>query len=56
MDEAEAESIHEDLGSRVKVLFLRNKGVAIAASSVQEAWYLVKRVITACETQVDVFY
>ncbi|KAK4472551.1 hypothetical protein MN116_003793 [Schistosoma mekongi] len=52
VDEAEHSSIVKDLGSKAKVLFLRNHGVAVAASNIPEAWYLVKRVITACQTQM----
>ncbi|KAH8853261.1 Alpha-adducin [Schistosoma japonicum] len=52
VDEAEHASIVKDLGSKAKVLFLRNHGVAVAASNIPEAWYLVKRVITACQTQM----
>ncbi|KAF5405604.1 Alpha-adducin [Paragonimus heterotremus] len=52
VDEAERISIQSDLGPKAKILFLRNHGVAIAASSIPEAWYLVKRVVTACQTQM----
>ncbi|CAH8455172.1 unnamed protein product [Schistosoma rodhaini] len=52
VDEAERSSIVKDLGSKAKVLFLRNHGVAVTASSIPEAWYLVKRVIAACQTQM----
>ncbi|CAI2724701.1 unnamed protein product [Schistosoma spindalis] len=52
VDEAERSSIVKDLGSKAKVLFLRNHGVAVTASSIPEAWYLVKRVVTACQTQM----
>nr|AAW26234.1 SJCHGC02571 protein [Schistosoma japonicum] len=52
VDEAEHASIVKDLGCKAKVLFLRNHGVAVAASNIPEAWYLVKRVITACQTQM----
>ncbi|VEL23111.1 unnamed protein product, partial [Protopolystoma xenopodis] len=52
VDESERESIKKDLGSSAKVLFLRNHGVAIAAASIPEAWYLVKRVVAACQTQM----
>lgn len=53
-DEAVADSIRSCLGAG-KVLFLRNKGVTIAAATIPEAWYLMKRVITACQTQVRAF-
>ncbi|CAH8831734.1 unnamed protein product [Trichobilharzia szidati] len=52
VDESERASIEKDLGPKAKVLFLRNHGVAVAAASIPEAWYLVKRVITACQTQM----
>ncbi|VDP15293.1 unnamed protein product [Echinostoma caproni] len=52
VDEAERSSIQSDLGPKAKILFLRNHGVAVAASSVPEAWYLVKRVVAACQTQM----
>lgn len=52
VDEAERSSIVKDLGSKAKVLFLRNHGVAVTAYSIPEAWYLVKRVIAACQTQM----
>ncbi|KAA3681496.1 adducin [Paragonimus westermani] len=52
VDEAERTSIQSDLGSKAKILFLRNHGVAVAASSIPEAWYLVKRVVAACQTQM----
>uniref|UniRef100_A0A0V0JB25 Class II aldolase/adducin N-terminal domain-containing protein n=1 Tax=Schistocephalus solidus TaxID=70667 RepID=A0A0V0JB25_SCHSO len=51
IDESEAGAIREALG-KSKVLFLRNRGVAIAASTIPEAWYLVKLVVTACQTQM----
>lgn len=51
-DNAEADAIRNDLGS-AKILFLRNKGVTVAASTIPEAWYLMKRVISACQTQVS---
>ncbi|CAL8078969.1 unnamed protein product [Calicophoron daubneyi] len=52
VDETERSSIQSDLGPKAKILFLRNHGVAIAASSVPEAWYLLKRVVAACQTQM----
>ncbi|TGZ67386.1 hypothetical protein CRM22_004813 [Opisthorchis felineus] len=52
VDDAEKNSIQKDLGPKAKVLFLRNHGVAVAASSVAEAWYLLKRVVAACQTQM----
>ncbi|CAH8446621.1 unnamed protein product [Heterobilharzia americana] len=52
VDDAERSSIEKDLGPKAKVLFLRNHGVAVAAASIPEAWYLVKRVIAACQTQM----
>ncbi|VDM16297.1 unnamed protein product [Hydatigera taeniaeformis] len=50
-DSSEADAIRADLGN-AKVLFLRNKGVTVAASTIPEAWYLLKRVISACQTQM----
>nr|CDS35342.2 expressed protein [Hymenolepis microstoma] len=50
-DKAEADAIRSDLGN-AKILFLRNKGVTVAASTIPEAWYLMKRVISACQTQM----
>ncbi|KAM7535461.1 hypothetical protein Aperf_G00000104396 [Anoplocephala perfoliata] len=50
-DAAEADAIRSDLGN-AKILFLRNKGVTVAASTIPEAWYLMKRVISACQTQM----
>ncbi|VDN97567.1 unnamed protein product [Rodentolepis nana] len=50
-DKAEADAIRNDLGN-AKILFLRNKGVTVAASTIPEAWYLMKRVISACQTQM----
>lgn len=50
-DKAEADAIRRDLGN-AKILFLRNKGVTVAASTIPEAWYLMKRVISACQTQM----
>ncbi|THD18172.1 Alpha-adducin [Fasciola hepatica] len=52
VDETERSSIQSDLGPKAKILFLRNHGVVVAASSVPEAWYLVKRVVAACQTQM----
>lgn len=52
VEETERSSIQTDLGPKAKVLFLRNHGVAIAASSISESWYLVKRVVAACQTQM----
>ncbi|OON22334.1 class II Aldolase and Adducin domain protein [Opisthorchis viverrini] len=52
VDDAEKGSIQKDLGPKAKVLFLRNHGVAVAASSVAEAWYVLKRVVAACQTQM----
>ncbi|CAH8439321.1 unnamed protein product [Schistosoma turkestanicum] len=52
VDETERSSIVKDLGPKAKVLFLRNHGVAVTASSIPEAWYLVKRVVAACQTQM----
>ncbi|VUZ50075.1 unnamed protein product [Hymenolepis diminuta] len=51
-DNAEADAIRNDLGN-TKILFLRNKGVTVAASTIPEAWYLMKRVISACQTQMQ---
>ncbi|EUB56596.1 Alpha-adducin [Echinococcus granulosus] len=51
-DATEADAIRADLGN-AKILFLRNKGVTVAASTIPEAWYLMKRVISACQTQVS---
>ncbi|KER26078.1 hypothetical protein T265_06608 [Opisthorchis viverrini] len=56
VDDAEKGSIQKDLGPKAKVLFLRNHGVAVAASSVAEAWYVLKRVVAACQTQVVQLY
>ncbi|CDI97275.1 alpha adducin [Echinococcus multilocularis] len=50
-DATEADAIRADLGN-AKILFLRNKGVTVAASTIPEAWYLMKRVISACQTQM----
>ncbi|KAL3313281.1 Alpha-adducin [Cichlidogyrus casuarinus] len=52
VDEKERQSIQHDLGTEDKIMFLRNHGVVIAARSVAEAWYLLKRVIAACQVQV----
>lgn len=52
VDESERASIQNDLGPKAKILFLRNHGVAVAAATIPEAWYLVKRVVAACQTQV----
>ncbi len=51
IDESETAALREDVGT-AKILFMRNRGVVVAASTIPEAWYLVKRVITACQTQV----
>ncbi|CAI2738849.1 unnamed protein product, partial [Dicrocoelium dendriticum] len=51
VQDSEKESIQTDLGPKAKILFLRNHGVAVAASDVPEAWYLLKRVVAACQTQ-----
>ncbi|KAM3176730.1 hypothetical protein ACTXT7_005929 [Hymenolepis weldensis] len=51
-DNDEADAIRNDLGN-AKILFLRNKGVTVAASTIPEAWYLMKRAISACQTQMQ---
>lgn len=52
VEAGEQASIQSDLGETAKILFLRNHGVAIAAASVAEAWYLTRRVVSACQTQM----
>lgn len=52
VDATETSAIREDLGASAKILFLRNNGVVIAAATIPEAWYLVKRVVAACQAQM----
>jgi len=51
VDEAERESIVKDLGSN-KIMFLRNHGLVVLGSSVEEAFVRIYHVILACESQV----
>jgi len=51
VDEAERESIAKDLGSN-KIMFLRNHGLVVLGSSVEEAFVRIYHVILACEAQV----
>ncbi|CAL8071503.1 unnamed protein product [Calicophoron daubneyi] len=52
VDETERSNIQSDPGPKAVIFFLRNHDVAIAASSVPEIWYLLKRVAAACQTQM----
>ena len=36
----------------VQIVMLRNHGVLVCAETIEEAWYLLTNLITACETQV----
>uniref|UniRef100_A0A915JYK3 Class II aldolase/adducin N-terminal domain-containing protein n=1 Tax=Romanomermis culicivorax TaxID=13658 RepID=A0A915JYK3_ROMCU len=50
-DEKERESLVKDLGSVNKVMVLRNHGFVVCGSSLDEAFLLATRFISACETQ-----
>jgi len=51
VDASERESIAKDLGSN-KIMFLRNHGLVVLGSSVEEAFVRIYHVILACEAQV----
>ncbi|GFY76171.1 protein hu-li tai shao [Trichonephila inaurata madagascariensis] len=52
VDTAEKEEIARDLGPVNKVMILRNHGVLICASSIEEALFYLQNFVSACETQV----
>ncbi|XP_022254584.1 protein hu-li tai shao-like isoform X4 [Limulus polyphemus] len=49
---AERETIARNLGPINKVMFLRNHGIVVCGESLEEAVFLLRNVVTACETQV----
>lgn len=52
VDDEERALIGRNLGPKNKVMFLRNHGVVVCASTVEEAWRLAVLVVDACEKQV----
>lgn len=50
----EKETIARDLGPVNKVLFLKNHGVVVCGTSIEEAMFLLTNVVAACEAQVRV--
>ncbi|XP_068560834.1 alpha-adducin isoform X4 [Cebidichthys violaceus] len=52
VDEDENVLIKRDLGPTSKVLILRNHGLVAAGATVEEAFYHIHNLVTACEIQV----
>lgn len=52
IDEAEKESIKNDLGPTSMVMFLRNHGVVVCGKTIEDTFMLLNKVMTACESQV----
>ncbi|CAJ1070680.1 LOW QUALITY PROTEIN: alpha-adducin [Xyrichtys novacula] len=52
VDEEEGELIKKNLGPNSKVLILRNHGLVSVGETVEEAFYYIHNLVTACEIQV----
>jgi adducin len=52
IDDKEKELLVKNLGSKNKILILRNHGFAACGETVEEAFYLVSNFLAACEAQV----
>jgi len=52
VNEAEKESIKEDLGPENMVMILRNHGVVVCGKTIEEAYLLLGRFMEACEIQI----
>ncbi|XP_057217187.1 alpha-adducin isoform X12 [Triplophysa rosa] len=52
VDEEENVLIQKNLGPKSKVLILRNHGLVSVGETVEEAFYYIHNVVTACEIQV----
>uniref|UniRef100_A0A4W4DW36 Alpha-adducin n=1 Tax=Electrophorus electricus TaxID=8005 RepID=A0A4W4DW36_ELEEL len=52
VDEEERVLIQKNLGPRSKVLILRNHGLVSVGETVEEAFYYIHNLVTACEIQV----
>lgn len=52
VDDNEKEMLARNLGPNNKVMFLRNHGVVICGSTIEETFHLVEMVVRACENQV----
>ncbi|XP_064162929.1 alpha-adducin isoform X5 [Anguilla rostrata] len=52
VDEAEKVLIQKNLGPKSKVLILRNHGLVSVGETVEEAFYYIHNLVTACEIQV----
>lgn len=53
VNEDEKEALGRSLGPTSRVLFLRNHGVAVCTSTIEQAWSVIVNVVTACEMQVS---
>uniref|UniRef100_A0A3Q3K9R7 Alpha-adducin n=1 Tax=Monopterus albus TaxID=43700 RepID=A0A3Q3K9R7_MONAL len=52
VDEEESNLIQKNLGPNSKVLILRNHGLVSVGETVEEAFYYIHNLVTACEIQV----
>uniref|UniRef100_UPI0037E9654D alpha-adducin isoform X2 n=1 Tax=Semicossyphus pulcher TaxID=241346 RepID=UPI0037E9654D len=52
VDEEESTLIQRNLGPKSKVLILRNHGLVSVGETVEEAFYYIHNLVTACEIQV----
>uniref|UniRef100_A0A671Q615 Alpha-adducin n=1 Tax=Sinocyclocheilus anshuiensis TaxID=1608454 RepID=A0A671Q615_9TELE len=52
VDEEENVLIQKDLGPKSKVLILRNHGLVSVGETIEEAFYYIHNLVTACEIQV----
>ncbi|CAI5667091.1 unnamed protein product [Oreochromis niloticus] len=52
VDEEESTIIQRNLGPKSKVLILRNHGLVSVGETVEEAFYYIHNLVTACEIQV----
>ncbi|XP_034564726.1 alpha-adducin isoform X1 [Notolabrus celidotus] len=52
VDEEESTLIQKNLGPNSKVLILRNHGLVTVGETVEEAFYYIHNLVTACEIQV----
>ncbi|XP_054612767.1 alpha-adducin isoform X2 [Dunckerocampus dactyliophorus] len=52
VDPEEYVSIQKDLGPKSKVLILRNHGLVTMGETIEEAYYYIHKLVTACEIQV----
>ncbi|KAI1900469.1 hypothetical protein AGOR_G00050260 [Albula goreensis] len=52
VNEEESELIQKNLGPKSKVLILRNRGLVSVGETVEEAFYYIHNLVTACEIQV----